>query len=139
MDFNFIFQKEHNLSVDCGWELSKATNFWFFLSLMIILIANHSGNQNVNSKWLRTTKRWTTHSWVKNSHLGVPGCLSRLRVQLCLRSWSPGSWVWALHHTLCWQLRTWSLLQILYLPFSLPLPCLCSVCLSKINAKKIFF
>ena len=39
------------------------------------------------------------------------------------------------------QHRAWSLLQILCLPLSLPLPYLRSVslCLSKINVKKIFF
>ena len=40
--------------------------------------------------------------------LEAPGWLSRLSVQLQLRSWSPSSWVWVPHQALCWQLRAWS-------------------------------
>ena len=65
--------------------------------------------------------------------LGVPGWLSWLSVQLWLRSWSHGSWVRASCRALCWQLRAWSLLRILCLPLSLPLPCSRSVSVSKIN------
>ena len=61
---------------------------------------------------------------------GVPGLLIRLNVLLQLRSWSCGSWVWAPHQDLCWQLRAWCLLQILCLSLSLPLPHLCSLSLS---------
>ena len=50
---------------------------------------------------------------------GASGWLSRLSVQLRLRSWSHGSWVCALGWALCWQLRAWSLLRILCLPLSL--------------------
>ena len=53
---------------------------------------------------------------------GAPGWLSRLSVQLRLRSWSCGSQVWAPRGALCWQLRAWSLLLILCLPLSLTLP-----------------
>ena len=53
---------------------------------------------------------------------GAPGWLSRLSVWLRLRSWSHGSWVQAPHRALCWQLRAGSLLRILCLPLSLPLP-----------------
>ena len=53
---------------------------------------------------------------------GVPGWLSQLSIRFQLRSWSQGSWVWALCQALCWQLRTCSLLQILCLPLSLPFP-----------------
>ena len=65
----------------------------------------------------------------------VPGWLSRLNVWFQLRSWTHGSWVPALRGALCWQLRAWSLLWILCLPLSLPLPHSCSVsfCLSKIK------
>ena len=65
-------------------------------------------------------KEW---SW---GHLG-------LSVWLQLMSWSPGMWVWAPGWALCWQLGTWSLLQILCLPLSLLLPCSHCVSLSKIN------
>ena len=58
----------------------------------------------------------------KEWNLGVPGWLSRLGVRLQLGSWSRGSWVRALCHALCWQLRAWSLLRILCLPRSLLLP-----------------
>ena len=77
---------------------------------------------------------------------GAPGWLSWLSVQLQLGSWSHSSWVWASHWALCWQLRAWSLLQIVCLPLFLPLPwlslCLClSLSVSKINKhwKKNFF
>ena len=68
---------------------------------------------------------------------GVPGWLSQLSVQLWLRSWSHGSWVQAPHRALCWQLRAWSLLRILCLSLSLPLPHSCSVSVLKVN--KTFF
>ena len=60
----------------------------------------------------------------------MPGWLSQLSLGLQLRSWSHGLWVGAPHWALCWQLRAWSLLQILCLCLSLPLPCSCSVSLS---------
>ena len=50
----------------------------------------------------------------------MPGWLSWLSVWLQLRSWSLGSWVQAPRWSLCWQLRTWSLLWILCFPLSLP-------------------
>ena len=46
----------------------------------------------------------------------APRWLSQLSVWLRLKSWSSGSWVWAPHRALCWQLRAWSLLRILRLP-----------------------
>ena len=47
---------------------------------------------------------------------GKPGWLSWLNVQLQLRSWSCGLWVGTPCQALCWQLRTWNMLQILCLP-----------------------
>ena len=67
----------------------------------------------------------------KEVFFGAPGWLSRLSVQLRLRSWSPGLWVRALRQALCWHVRAWILLQIL----CLPLPCSCSVSLS-LNDKR---
>ena len=58
--------------------------------------------------------------------------LVKLSVWLWLRSWSCCSWVQALHGALYWQLRAWSLVQILCLPRSLPLPCSC--CLMRTRA-----
>ena len=58
--------------------------------------------------------------------------LSRLSIQLRLRSWSRCSWVQALCHALCWQLGAWSLLQILSPSLSAP-PHLCSASLSLKN------
>ena len=66
---------------------------------------------------------------VKWGSSGVPGWLSWLSVWLRLRSRSHGLWVQALHRALCWRLRAWSLLRILCLPLSLPLPCSRSVSL----------
>ena len=54
-----------------------------------------------------------------------------VEVRLQLRSWSHGSWVWALCWALCWQLRAGSVLWILCLPLSLPLPQSHSVFLSQ--------
>ena len=75
--------------------------------------------------------QWS-HWGGETEHLGVPGGLSQLSVQLGLRSWSHSSWVWAPRQALCWQLRAWSLLQILCLPLSLcPSPAhTLSVCLN---------
>ena len=92
--------------------------------------------------WLLLSKLRGGYSWQRQSNWarGAPGWLSRLSVRLQLRSWSHGWWVRALCQALCWQLRVWNLLWILCLPLplSLPLPHLCSVCLSlsKINMKK---
>ena len=83
---------------------------------------------------------WWYDVYFKMILLGVPGWLSHLSIQLQLRSWSHVVWVQALHQALCWQLRAWSLLCILCLPCSLPLPRSCSVSpsLSKINIKNDF-
>ena len=74
--------------------------------------------------------------------MGHLGGLRRLSVRLRLRSWSHSLWVRAPHQALCWQFRAWSLLWILCLPVSLPLPrsCVLSLSLSKINkhSKKFF-
>ena len=60
---------------------------------------------------------------------GVLGWLSRLSIQLQLRSWSHSLWVLAQRRALCWQLRAWSLLWILCLSLSAK-PCSHSFCLS---------
>ena len=73
----------------------------------------------------------------KSRWTGAPGWLSWLSVRLQLRSWSRGSWVWAPHQALCWQLRAWRLLWILCLLLSMPLPYLCYVSPKWINVKKI--
>ena len=64
---------------------------------------------------------------------GAPEWLTQLSVWLWLRSWSHSLWVWAPRRGLCWQLGAWSLLWILCLPLSLPLPHLCSVSLTLRN------
>ena len=53
--------------------------------------------------------------------------------RLQLRSWPHGSWVRAPHQALCWQLRTWSLLRVLCLLFSLHFPHSCPLFLSLKN------
>ena len=65
----------------------------------------------------------------------MPGWLSWLSTWLWLRSQSHGLWIRVPCQALCWQLRAWSLLRILCVPLSLPLPCSFSVslCLSIIN------
>ena len=81
---------------------------------------------NLTVTWLRLSKTHGRYS----IYPGAPGWLSQLSLRLQLRSWSHSSWVWAPHQALCWQLRAWSLLRILCLPLSPPLPCLHSVSLS---------
>ena len=79
---------------------------------------------------------------IKSIQPRAPGWLSQLSIQIQLRSWSHSSWVQGLHRALCWQLRPWSLLQILCLPLSLcPSPThALSFLPSKIkNIKKNFF
>ena len=62
-------------------------------------------------------------------YLGAPGWLSRLGSWLRLGSWSHSPWVRAPRRALCWQLRAWSLFQILCLPLSDPPPFMLSLCL----------
>ena len=52
---------------------------------------------------------------------GAPGWLSQLSSRLQLRSWSHSLRVRAPRRALCWQLRAWSLLWILWLSLSLSL------------------
>ena len=65
--------------------------------------------------------------------------VAQLSIPFQLSSLSPSSWLWALCQALCWQLRAWSLLQILCLLLSAPLlPILClslSLSKKKINIK----
>ena len=89
--------------------------------------------------------RWPKHSIYKaegwevrliKKYYGAPGWLSRLSGRLQLRSWSHSPWVPAPHQALCWQLRACTLLWILCLPLSLPLPRWCSVSLCLKNKFK---
>ena len=87
--------------------------------------------------WTLMKKKTSLVYRMWRGNTGAPGWLSRLSVWLQLRSWSHGSWVWALSQTLDWQLKAWNLLGILCLPPSLSLPN--SWSLSKINKKLFFF
>ena len=73
---------------------------------------------------------WTISAVLKRPR-GAPGWLIPLSIRLRLRSWSHSPWVRAPRRALCWQLRAWSLFQILCLSLSLPLPRSCSVSLSQ--------
>ena len=65
---------------------------------------------------------------------GAPGWLSRLSIWIRLRSWSHSSWVQALRGAQWWQLRAWSLLQILCLSAArCPTPPRLCLCLSLKN------
>ena len=57
--------------------------------------------------------------FLKNCLMWALGWLSRLSVWLLLWSWTHGLCVRVPRPALCWQLRAWSLLQILCLPLSL--------------------
>ena len=81
---------------------------------------------------------------LKDKRGGTPGWLSQLSIRLRLRSWSHSLWVRAPCQAVCWQLGAWSLLRILCLPLSLPLPHSCSLFLSlslsqNIKIKNNFF
>ena len=81
----------------------------------------------------------TVQVFFKTMWLGAPVLLNWLSGWLQLRSWSHGLWVQVLHQALCWQLRAWSLIQILCHPLSLPSPACAfslSFSLSKINIRK---
>ena len=86
----------------------------------------------------RTNREIVTWAEIKSQMLGTAGWLSPLSVWLQFRSWSSGLSVRALHWALYWQLRAWSLLGILCLLLSLPLPgsCSASLFLSIINKLK---
>ena len=75
----------------------------------------------------RQTDKLLTSPNYKNADGGAPGWL---------RSWSHSLRVRAPRRALCWQLRAWSLLQILCLPLSLFLPNSCP--LSQKLTLKIF-
>ena len=97
-------------------------------------------NENPNSQIYTAAKviKASTVHFTNIGRLGAHGWLSQLSAQLWLRSWSHSLWVQAPHGALGWQLRAWSLRQILSL--SLPFPtCVCvCVSLSKINIKTFF-
>ena len=135
-----------------GGSVSWASDFHSGHDLMVHMLKPHIGLTAVS-----TEPAWDplfpslfaplplTHCISKiNKHLfkinkGTPGWLSWSGDQLWLRSWSCHSWVWAPYQALHWQCGSGSLLQILCLPLSLPLPCLStlscshSLSLSKIN------
>ena len=67
--------------------------------------------------------------WLKAIDFRAAGWLSRLSFRLQLRSRPRGPWVRAPRGALGWWLRAWSLLPILCVSLSLPLPRSCSVCL----------
>ena len=67
----------------------------------------------------------------------MPGWLSRLRVQLLVLAQVMILWFVGSSPTLGSELTAWSLLGILSLPFSLPLPLSCCLRLSQNKLKKI--
>ena len=123
------------------YEMSRIGKFLESESGLMIARGQGAAEWAVNARVSCFFLRWW--QWLHNSvdilrtielytlkgGTGVPGWLSRLSVRLRLRSWSHGPWVRAPRRALCWQLRAWSLFQILCLPLSLPLPCSCSASL----------
>ena len=83
--------------------------------------------------WSNTSYLFSITNHLSRFYIGAPGWLSQSVIQHRLKSWSHSLWVWAPHQALCWQLKAWSLPQILCLPLSPPLPHLHSVSLSKIS------
>ena len=72
----------------------------------------------------------------RNAQGRAPGWLCQLNVRLQLRSWSYSLWVRTPCQALCWQLRAWSLLQILCLLLSLCPSPTCALSLSLKNKYK---
>ena len=88
---------------------------WFLLRLLHVVCRWHVFT------WSSLYVSVPQHPLLRKTPGGAPGWLSGLSIQLWLRSWSCGSWGWALRRALCWQLRAWNLLQILSLSLSLSL------------------
>ena len=87
----------------------------------------------LTNAWMPERTHMADHHHQLKKKTGAPGWLSQLSVRLQLRSRSHGLWVRAPRRALGWWLRAWSLLPILCLPLSLPLPRSCCVSVSKIN------
>ena len=98
---------------------------WNVLPAQVDLLSSELENDYI----MRSMQREHNSEWRVT---WMPAWPSQLSVRLWLRSWLHGLWVRALHQAPCWWLRTWSLLWILCLPLSLPLPCSHSVSLLKI-------
>ena len=141
---------------ECEWGRGREGGRHRIPSRLQALSCQHRGRlgawiyepRDYDLSWSQTLN-WPSHPEAPiiistlNSKSGgrVPGWLGRLSVWLRFRSWSHGPWVWALRRPLCWQLRAWSLFQILCLPLSLTLPRSCSVSLclkNKWTLKKVF-
>ena len=98
-----------------SYKLFGYSSFWIYVWCSLWYIISRPKYHLHKTRWLN-----------KSCFAGVPGWLSPFGIWLWLRSWSHGWWVGAPHRVLCWQLRAWSLFQILCLPFSLTLPRSCS-------------
>ena len=118
------------------------SNIWwyhispFLLNLGIatqLALANEMWAEVIKSLYKTKTFRVSTQvvsylpiaAVIKETHIKMefpwaPWWLSWLSVQLQLRSWSHSLWVQAPRPAPCWQLRVWSLLQILSPSLSVP-------------------
>ena len=72
----------------------------------------------------------------KKKKEGVPGLLNQLSLPLLVSDQIMISWFVSVSPASGSVLTVWSLFGILFLPFSLSLPCSLSLCLSKIKLKK---
>ena len=97
---------EQLVQVKCMWE-------FFFLNICLILSVTSSKIFCQRCSFLLYLCFGVIRTLRIHGRVGSPGWLSQLSVWLWLRSCSHGSWVQALCRALCWQLRAWSLLQIL--------------------------
>ena len=106
----------------------KPLSLWFVL-LTILISPVFKASTNAMELSLKSPVRsgdsFLTHQtfgWCLTIFpLWALGWLSQFSIQFWLRSWSRGLRVPVPHQVLCWHLRSWSLLQILCLPLSLPL------------------
>ena len=93
------------------WGLNKELDLYFTYDRKIMGAVEIQDNMICWGTWVAQSVKWLTS----------------------LRSWSHCSWVGAPRRALCWQLRAWNLLGVLWLPVFLPLPNVCSLSQKWIN------
>ena len=106
------------------WYLESNWKNWRYAHLADLRYLDKTQDMHTCRLTHKRTSPQKNAGWVipKDKTPGVSGWLSQLRISLQLKSWSHGLWVQTPRQALCWQLRAWSLLQILSLSLSVRLP-----------------
>ena len=74
-------------------------------NLNILQLRKHFLPLELNNTFSYFCFTFFLHNFKHILYIAAPGCLSQLIIQLWLRSWSHGVWVWAPSGALWWQLR----------------------------------